>query len=416
MKTAPILRSALAVLFALPIMAVAQDTPGGRPASSATAPATLAPAQVPPAAAGTPDLQGGSFRKDVQSQKSTLERLKQKNRPPLAEAASPITANCSASGSCSNPAAPHRFSTDLGNATETDEYQEKIDFLSVRQAVEATAAPLVVPPEVPIAVKLSARDINRITCQAGDIKDIVYSKEKGMAVSFSGRDAFLKYKYVRKGSKTLYPPVTEMFIICGDATYNLIAVPERIPSQTVRLSSGDMDRTKKNQAYFSGMSAEKKVLALVKAVYTDEIPESFTVDRGAGLLLPKLYRDLSIMLNRTVIADGEGLRVKEYILSMDRDAQAETYELDERDFLNPVITSNPVALSLDRLRIMKGENVRLFVCELKSDRDEYSKDQSTIISINKGLGESFSSAPTESPEKGTPAGTVKKETEKGGLK
>jgi len=88
-----------------------------------------------------------------------------------------------------------------------------------------------VTPEIPAAVRLSAQDINRVTCQSGEIRDVVYSKEKGMTVTFAGKDAYIKYKYIKKSDKTIYPTVTEMYIVCGEATYNLIAVPESIPQK-----------------------------------------------------------------------------------------------------------------------------------------------------------------------------------------
>jgi len=67
--------------------------------------------------------------------------------------------------------------------------------------VEEVQSPTIITPEIPVAVRVSARDINRVTCRAGEIRDVVYSKEKGMTVSFSGRDAFIKYKYIKKGNK-----------------------------------------------------------------------------------------------------------------------------------------------------------------------------------------------------------------------
>ena len=77
-----------------------------------------------------------------------------------------------------------------------------------------------------------------------------------MTVTFAGKDAYIKYKYIKKVDKTIYPGVTEMYIICGDATYNLIAVPESIPSKTIELSTGDK-KIRKNKNYFRGMSSEK---------------------------------------------------------------------------------------------------------------------------------------------------------------
>ena len=165
------------------------------------------------------------------------------------------------------------------NKEQSFDNEIKVNYGQVQKAVEEVQSPTIVTPEIPMAVRVSARDINRVTCQAGEIKDIVYSKEKGMSVSFSGKDAYVKYKYIKKGNKTIYPSVTEMYIVCGDSTYNLIAVPEFIPSKTIQLSTGDNEKIRKNKYYFSGMSSEKKIMTMIKAVYADDIQESFTVEK-----------------------------------------------------------------------------------------------------------------------------------------
>jgi len=255
----------------------------------------------------------------------------------------------------------------------------KVTYSQVQKAVEETQAPEVIPSEIPVAVRLSARDINRVTCRAGDIKDIVYSREKGMTVSFSGKDAYIKYKYVKKAHKVIYPGVTEMFIVCGNATYNLIAVPEFIPAKTITLAAGAGDSVRKNKKYFSGMSAEKKMMTLIKAVYTDNPQESFTVEKQRFRDISP-YEELFITPARTVSAPGEGIRVSEYLIKIREDAQRQEIELDERDFID--MAANPIALAIDKLKIKKGETARMFICEQNKGDDE--TNQSPTIKINRG--------------------------------
>jgi conjugal transfer pilus assembly protein TraK len=255
----------------------------------------------------------------------------------------------------------------------------KVNYGQVLKAIEEVQSPTIITPEIPTAVKVSARDINRVTCQAGEIKDIVYSKEKGMTVSFSGKDAYVKYKYIKKGNKTIYPSVTEMYIVCGDATYNLIAVPELIPATTIQLSAGEGEKIKKNKKYFSGMSSEKKIMTLIRAVYTDDLQGSFTLERQAPSDM-SLYAELSIIPTRTVTASGEGIRVSEYIIKVRSDAKRQEIELDERDFLE--IAANPIALAIDKLKIKKGDTARLFICE--QTKGDYEAEKNPTIKINKG--------------------------------
>jgi hypothetical protein len=97
-----------------------------------------------------------------------------------------------------------------------------------------------VTPEVSTAVTLSNSDINRITCRE-EIKDVVFSREKGLSVKTVGKDAFVKFLITRKDEKEVYSSTpSELFVVCGENVYNLIALPKRVPSQTVRLSPGDV--------------------------------------------------------------------------------------------------------------------------------------------------------------------------------
>ncbi|MDD5233850.1 MAG: type-F conjugative transfer system secretin TraK [Syntrophales bacterium] len=275
---------------------------------------------------------------------------------------------------------------------------EKTGYAEIARAVESANMPIIVVPEMPAAIRLSRSDVNRITCAAGDIRDVVFSKEKGISVSFSGKDAYLKYRYVRRGGRDVYPPATEIFIICGEATYNIIAVPERIPAQTVRLSGSGGDRIKKNREFFSGMSSEKKIITLIKAVYTDDIPESFTVE-AVNRRLPRLFRDVDIRLNRIVVADGEGLRLKEYVLTVAGSSPREKIEFDEKDFLNADLTAGTAAVSMDRLTIRRGESARLFICETGMDVQDNISAKGTMLRIDK------------KDEEGTSGERVRKEVE-----
>ena len=306
-----------------------------------------------------------------------------------------------------------------GGCTTKEENSEKKDvfdaggkvvYEDVARAVGAVEAPVVVAPEIPVAVRLSARDINRVTCQGGEIRDIVYSKEKGMIVSFSGKDAFIKYKYIKKDKETIFPAVTEMFIVCGESTYNLIAVPEKIPSVTVQLSSRVREAIKKNNALFNGMASEKKIILMIRALYMDDLPESFTV-RKRGSVDVSPFRELSVVPGRTVAAEGEGLEVDEYRILLRDDYAGNEIDLTERDFL-PML-SDVTALALDKSRLKKGESARLFVC--RQSRGMSEKEMAPTIKIDRGyVNEEMKKPDTVNKEKkettsGPPAGSVKKQ-------
>jgi conjugal transfer pilus assembly protein TraK len=237
---------------------------------------------------------------------------------------------------------------------------ENRETASVQIAALPAEGAVTVLPEIVQPVELSSSDVNRITCQ-GEIRDVVYSKEKGIAVKFSGRDAFIKFRTGLKDGKTTYSTTpSEIFIVCGDNVYSLIAVPKRIPARSVRLSPGKMENIRKNRSLLGALPFEKKVLTAIRSLYTEEIPESFTVSTPNRRI--DLFRDLDIVLARIAVVEGEGIQVKEYrgtLVGREKDK----IELGEKDFLRNEISTDPIAVSLDRLVLKKGEILRVFVVE-----------------------------------------------------
>jgi conjugal transfer pilus assembly protein TraK len=258
---------------------------------------------------------------------------------------------------------------DLHNAKDASPAPD-LNFFKERQTVEKLTQYLqsqpefiVVVPERPTPVKLSTTDMNRITCMDGPIRDINYSGEKGVLVKINGKEAYVKYKALKSPGKTQYATnPTELIVNCNDRIYTLITVPERIPTQTVRLIAVGGESAKANKAFFTGMSVEQKILAMVKAVYTGEIPESFTVVTEKDMDL-NVFRDVELIGSRTVIAEGEGLKVKELQARLRKNVPLTQVDLDERDFLNGRLGANIIGISLEKPHINAGESIRVFICE-----------------------------------------------------
>ena len=139
--------------------------------------------------------------------------------------------------------------------------------------------PTVIPPEVATKIRLSSSDLNRISCSS-EIKDALTSTEKGVVIKITGKDAFVKFKVTKRGDKLVYSTTpTELYVVCGDETYSMVAVPQRVPSQTIRLSSGKGRKIKDNAALYTGLPFEKMMLKAIQDVYTEQIPDSYTVLR-----------------------------------------------------------------------------------------------------------------------------------------
>lgn len=252
--------------------------------------------------------------------------------------------------------------TSIGTPEQSDEIKNPAYEYDALTSIEPVSS--VVLPEVPTVVELSSSDVNRLICPEGLeakdlVTDVVFSKEKGVIAKVVGRNVFVKFKIQKKDNREIYSKTpTEIYVVCGDVVYNIIAVPKRIPAKTVTLSL-NINKIKKNVSVYGSLPFEKKVLTFIKSVYRDEIPETFSVSIVNKKI--DIYKDIDLSLVRIIAMEGEGLRLKEYIASIKGDVEEITFK--EKDFLNTEVTTRPVAISLTKLNIKKGESTRIFVVE-----------------------------------------------------
>jgi conjugal transfer pilus assembly protein TraK len=229
--------------------------------------------------------------------------------------------------------------------------------------------PTVVLPEAATSVRLSSSDMNRISCPS-DIREALTSTEKGLTIKITGKDAFVKFKVSKKGDKFAYSSTpTELYVVCGDETFSMVIFPQRIPSQTIRLTSGKEKKIKENISLYAGLPFEKKLLKAIKDVYTENIPDSYSVSNREKQF--SLFREIRLSIKRTVDIEGEGLRIKEYEVSLRGDATE--FKLNEKMFLKTELAENPVAISLERHILRPGDTSRLYVVEQRADKSGLRK-------------------------------------------
>lgn len=268
--------------------------------------------------------------------------------------------------------------------------------------------PVVVPPETATVVHMNSQEPNRIVCPV-DIKDAVFLKEKGVAVKITGKDAWVNFKFIKKGDKTLYAnEPTQMYVICGPDTYNLVLVPKiDVPPSTVRLSSGLDKKIKANSDLLGGLPFEKKVMRVIKDAYTDQLAESYSTEDVRKTI--GNWQELTIIHKRNIDVEGEGLRVKEYEAHL-KQAQV-PFKLSEKIFTKKQFANNPVAVSLEKHIVRPGEPVRVFVVEQRQEKLAKSlyPNMSTASDVNP-LDESPSVTPDQVEDKDS----KKKDAEGGG--
>jgi len=239
-------------------------------------------------------------------------------------------------------------------------YARSIIAIIAAIGITVAQAGYIVKPERATEVVMSNIDVNRIVCDSGKISDIFYSEEKGVVVTSSGRDAFVKVKMKRKvGSGELIRPVLniDLHVVCDGSVYTIIGALKPVPSQTIRLKSASRN-IKENIKILGAMPEEKRLQWIIRAAYKNDYPDSFIVkdvnrpfgDAGS------VYLDIK----RTIRIDGLGLKLTEY----EATASVSTM-IHESLFLQPEFGKHIVAVSLDmeRMKLDAGQKFRVFVIE-----------------------------------------------------
>lgn len=214
----------------------------------------------------------------------------------------------------------------------------------------------IVSPEKTTMVKMSSSDVNRIVCSV-DIKDVVYSEEKGLQVKISGKNAFVKFLIKKLGGKETYSTIpADMYVVCGDKVYNIIAMPERIPSVNVYLEDKEQ-KIKEVLEKNATMPYERKIINYVKDFMSGKIPPEATYNSVEKEY--KIYQDVEIREKGDYVIEGEGFTVRVFHVT----SKKQGIEIREKDFLKKEITQNPLAISLDKLKLNQGDKAILLIIE-----------------------------------------------------
>lgn len=235
---------------------------------------------------------------------------------------------------------------------------QKVD--NVESSIEPQLSYIVEPDKV-TPLTLSADNVNRVVCPV-DIKDVVYSEEKGVQVKIAGKNAFIKFLIKRIGNKEQYSNIpTDIYVVCGDRVYSMIAFPKKQPPVVVYLKDKG-EKVKSAVDKYASLPVEKRIVNIVKAFSNNTPPEEaeFYPDKKVY----KLYDGLRIVEKGRYVLVGEGMQVRVIDITAENVPTGANYvEIQEKDFLRVEITQTPLAMSLDKLRLYKGDTARLLVIE-----------------------------------------------------
>ena len=152
---------------------------------------------------------------------------------------------------------------------------------TIPAASPALAQSIAALPDQTSRIRLSNRDVNHIVCVGGEIEDVKFSAEKGLAVERGGSDAWVKFLVLETddmGAKTRTYVTTpsEFFVSCNGAIYPLYAEPADIPAQTVTLVPGGAQRARANDALLGPLVEEERAVGIALAILQDRVPASFS--------------------------------------------------------------------------------------------------------------------------------------------
>lgn len=251
---------------------------------------------------------------------------------------------------------------EITNLIGGDNRDSQIDKADKTKLFDATVSVL---PENTTMLYLSNLDVNRIVCpvEMGD-DSIIYSKEKRIAVEIRGQNAFVKFLILKSEDKeTKVTNPAEFHVLCGNEVFSIIAYPQAIPAQTVKLAL----KRKKHEAPESNLSAlpyEEKLLKIIQDVFFNRI-QNYSVTSLNHTVSG--FKEMDLILRNIIKVDAENLIVKEYLVKLKTSAGAETMQIKEKDFIRSEIVHQPIAIMLDRFELKKNEFSRLIIVE--NDRD-----------------------------------------------
>lgn len=220
----------------------------------------------------------------------------------------------------------------------------------------------VVEPEKTTMVRMSNVDINRIVCPL-PIQDVVFSEEKGVVVKVIDRNAFVKFKVKKIGESFQYSETpVDIHVVCNNKVYSLIAFPAKVPAALIYLEDKELTLKEKVDK-LQNVPFEERITTLVKQFFSGNIPPEAEFKKVD--VKHNLFTDLEIEEKAHYEFEGENVRVKYFVLTYIGDKPY--VDLNERMFLRKEITVSPYAISIEKLRLKKGEKTGMIVIERKRE-------------------------------------------------
>ncbi len=211
-------------------------------------------------------------------------------------------------------------------------------------------------------VDISLTDVSRVYCPE-DIKWFSYSKEKEIEIQQADKNLLIKIlpKIVEENGKTIEVKRSsvsrELLLQCGDMVYTIIMTPRPIPTQSIVINI-PFSSKKKAAEFERANPYEDLMKTLIEKAYREEAIEGYEMKKGEELF--KKFKQLDMY--RYMVYKGAVYKVEVFKLR-----GKDTTDLSEEVFL-PYL-KDALAISLSRLRISAGEEVRLIVVSKEDNKE-----------------------------------------------
>lgn len=227
-------------------------------------------------------------------------------------------------------------------------------FLCITALISSSYAVTIIDsPKEGESVVVSNKSVNRIVLPY-QIKDLAYSKEKGLIININENQAFIKYMPVQKDvyaadpndrrntpiqSEIIYSRAkpAEVFFITSGKTYSFSLIPKNVKTQTIIINDYIKDK-KVALKYETSNNYTSTISDLVKKIHLDNTPKGYKVKEYNKVYSKNHIR--TITLKQT----HEGALYKAYLFEVKNNTSV-TRKIDEKEFFK-YVENNPLAISV----------------------------------------------------------------------
>lgn len=219
-------------------------------------------------------------------------------------------------------------------------------------------------PETKTAISVSAIDINRVSCQGGQISSVDYAKGSGLThtVHQNKKNAIFLFQKLDKGGVIELASVPISVLIgCNGYYYPLVFNPAKIDTQSVNLSLPTDELEAKEQIkLLTGLSHEDVIVQLIKRSRKSTMFSKNNLDKSSAIFLFKDKVKLQLHQIYQEKIPGTPYQLLRFVIVAKNDIN----NLNEKDFLSNELSHDIAAASLDSYHLKANEWTILHLIEV----------------------------------------------------